>query len=167
MITVPVRKAEIDYDYEEFGGFRLTIDVGDGYTHSANTIKKMIDSNMPLELTLKKPSEDKTAKQLGAAWAAMTEMGKALEMPVNEVYHLMVLKYGKSQMVMVPNQEAEKIINLHTESGNGNFGEIVGKSKIDPACTVVKLYWGCSYYDKEEMSSFLNGIDDEHTEMFE
>lgn len=169
MVSVPVKKASIDYSYSELDGFKFTFEVGEGYTHSANTIKKLIESGVPLEFTLKKPSADKTEKQIATAWAAMNEMAKALELSVNEVYRRMIRDYGKADFIIVPKQEADRIILLHSQesSSRGNFGEIVGPSKKDPDCTVVKLYWGCSYYNKEEMSQFIDGINHEYEEMFE
>lgn len=167
MVSIPIKKAIIDYDYSELDGFKITIEVGSGYTHSANTIKKLIDSGKPLEFTIKKPTEDKTQKQLGSAWAAMREMAEALGVPVDEIYNQMVREYGKSTLGKVPYDDAARIIELHTMQSKGNFGEIVGRAKEDKNCAVIHLWWGLSSYNKEEMSAFLDGLVKEHDEMFE
>lgn len=165
MIGIPVKNAYIDYDYNELDGFKITVEVGSGYTHSANTIKNLIEKNVPLEFTLKKSTEEKTQKQLGLAWSAMSEIAGALEIPVKEVYKRAVMEYGKSEFAMVPADKADEIAELHESIGDGYFAEIVGIAKQDPKCKVVKLGWGFSHYTKEEMSRFLDGIADFHTEV--
>ena len=167
MVEVPIKKASIDYDYSVLDGFRITVEVGEGYTHSANTIKKMIDSGMPLELRIKKPVEDKTKKQLSTAWAVMKEMADAMGIPTDEMYRHMISRYGKSTVMMVPTAEADRIIDLHSDASSGNFGEVMGKAKQDENCSIIKLWWGLSAYNKQEMSTFLDGLNNEHTEMFE
>lgn len=167
MVSVPIKKATIDYDYSELDGFKITVEVGGGYTHSANTIKKLIDSGKPMEFTIKKPEEDKTQKQLGSAWAAMREMADALGVPKDEIYRHMIRDYGKSTVVMVPLVDAERVIELHSSASNGNFGEVMGKAQQDKNCAIVQLWWGLSSYNKEEMSAFLDGLVKEHDEMFE
>ena len=167
MVSIPVKKASIDYDYSELDGFTVTVNVGSGYTHSANTIKKMIESGMPLEFCIKKPTEDKTQKQLRTAWAAMREIADALGVSQEEIYHHMIMEYGKSTIMMVPTEDADRVISLHTDSSSGNFGEVMGKAKQDKDCSIVKLWWGLSAYNKAEMSTFLDGLCKEHDEMFE
>jgi len=156
----------IDYDYSELDGFKITIEVGEGYTHSANTIKKLIDANTPLECIIKRPTEAKTHRQLGTAWAAIREMANALGVSQNEMYQKMVREYGKSSLMKVPKEEAERIVDLHTECSEGNQGEIIGMAKDDPNLSVIKLWGGLSSYNKAEMSAFLNGLIREHDEMF-
>lgn len=166
MVSIPVKNAIIDYDYSELDGFKVTVEVGPGYTHLANTMKKMIESNIPLEFTLKKPDEDKTKKQLGTAWAAMREMADAMGIPVDEMYHHMIVEYGKSTLMRVPYAEADRVIELHSQQSHGNCGQLLGRSEQDRDNAVIKLWWGLSKYNKKEMSSFLDGLNREYAEMF-
>ena len=136
-------------------------------SHSANTIKKLIESGAPLEFVLKKPAEEKTPKQVGAAWAAIREMANALGVSQDEMYRHMIRDYGKSTMSIVSKEDADRIIEMHSAVSDGNFGEIVGTSKQEPDCYVIRLWWGISGYNKEEMSAFLDGLVREHDEMFE
>lgn len=166
LISVPVKKASIDYSYSELDGFTLTIEVGSGYTHTANSIKKLIDKNVPLEFILRKPEEDKTQKQLGALWAAIGEMANALGISKDEMYQDMIREHGKSKLMKVAKADIESIMQSHCD-GRGNFIDIIGTAADDPQCAVIKMYWGCSTYNKAEMSEFLEGVDREHSQMFE
>lgn len=166
MINIPIKKATIDYDYNELDGFIVNIEVGSGYTHSANTIKKMIDSGMDLEFCIKKPTEDKTRNQLATAWSAMREMAEALDAPIAEIYHKMIKDYGKFTHIMSAIEDVDTVIESHTNEREGNFAEVVGRAKNDQNLMVIKLYWGLSTYSKKDMSIFLDGLCREHDEMF-
>ena len=85
------------------------------------------------------------------AWKLITEIGNKLRMSKEDVYLMMLKRYGQSEMVSVlANVPFGKFVKYYDEVGES---ELKGK-----LFKHYRVYQGSSEFDTREMSIFIDGI---------
>lgn len=105
--------------------------------------------------------ERKRKRSLSAnayAWALISEMAEALRASKDDVYLMMLRRYGQSSIISVlENVDLSGFVKYYEAIGRA---ELQGKKFIH-----YKIYKGSSEYDTREMSVLIDGIVSEAKEM--
>ena len=107
-----------------------------------------------LDIKVDKHREKRSLNANSYAWALMTEIGNVMRINKEDVYLLMLKRYGQCEMISVkdgiPIGQYIKYIERAGESWlNGTLFKHY------------KVYKGSSEFNKEEMAIFLDGVVDE------
>jgi hypothetical protein len=115
---------------------------------------EMVDELYGKEKLLIQVDQYKEKRSLNAnnyAWKLITEIGNKLRMSKEDVYLLMLKRYGQSEMVSVlANVPFGKFVKYFDEVGES---ELKGK-----LFKHYRVYQGSSEFDTKEMSIFIDGI---------
>lgn len=85
-------------------------------------------------------------------WHLLGEISEKLNIPSEEVYIIMLKRYGKNEVFSVKTEIDIKI----------KYYEVLGQSKINETMfTHYKVFKGTSEYDSKEMTILLNGVVEE------
>lgn len=105
--------------------------------------------------------ERKRKRSLNAnayAWALISEMAEALRASKDDVYLMMLRRYGQSSIISV-------LENVDL-SGFVKYYEVIGRAELQGKKFVhYRLYKGSSEYDTREMALLIDGIVSEAKEM--
>lgn len=83
---------------------------------------------------------------------------KGLMVSKGDVYKQAIRDYGVSDVVAIETDKLYKVLNVWDSQGYGNDHDVMGVSKQHPDYTFVRLYYGSSTYDTQEMSVLLDGL---------
>ena len=115
---------------------------------------EMIDqffSKDKLDIKVDQHREKRSLNSNNYAWKLMTEIGNKTRQSKEDVYLLMLKRYGQSEMVSVlASVPFGKYIKYFVEVGES---ELKGK-----LFKHYRVYQGSSEFSKEEMSIFLDGV---------
>lgn len=104
-----------------------------------------------LSIRVDKYREKRSLNANNYAWKLITEIGNKLRMSKDDVYLLMLKRYGQSEMVSVlSGVPFGKFVKYFDEVGES---ELKGKM-----FTHYRVYQGSSEFDKQQMSIFIDGI---------
>lgn len=107
-----------------------------------------------LSLKVEKYKEKRSLNANNYAWKIITEIGNATRASKEEVYLLMLKRYGQSEMISVKAHiPITEYFKYCEEAGEGTVNGTLFKH--------YKIYKGSSEFDKQEMSIFIDGIIDE------
>lgn len=106
-----------------------------------------------------KPYRDKRSLNANAyAWKLITEIGNVLHVSKEEIYLLMLKRYGQSQMISVLAEiPLCGYIKYYSEAGESTLNGKLFKH--------YKVYKGSSEFDKAEMAILIDGIVSEAKEL--
>ena len=90
------------------------------------------------------------------AWVLIGKIAKAIGVPKNDVYMQFIRDIGDYDIVCIKEEAAPTLIRAWEAKGLGWQTETT-LSKLD-GCTNVLLYYGSSCYTTEQMSRFINYI---------
>lgn len=114
---------------------------------------EMVDELFSKELSLKvdEYKEKRSKNANNYAWKLITEIGNKLRMSKEDVYLMMLKRYGQSEMVsVVASVPFGKFVKYFEEVGES---ELKGK-----LFKHYRVYQGSSEFDTKEMSIFIDGI---------
>lgn len=114
---------------------------------------EMVDELFSKELSLKvdEYKEKRSKNANNYAWKLITEIGNKLRMSKEDVYLMMLKRYGQSEMVSVlASVPFGKFVKYFEEVGES---ELKGK-----LFKHYRVYQGSSEFDTKEMSIFIDGI---------
>ena len=114
---------------------------------------EMVDELFSKELSLKvdEYKEKRSRNANNYAWKLITEIGNKLRMSKEDVYLMMLKRYGQSEMVsVVASVPFGKFVKYFEEVGES---ELKGK-----LFKHYRVYQGSSEFDTKEMSIFIDGI---------
>lgn len=107
-----------------------------------------------LSFKIDKYKEKRSLNANNYAWKIMTEIGNILRLSKEDVYFIMLKRYGQSEMISVLSHiPIENYVKYCEKAGETTLN---GKP-----FTHYKVYKGSSEFDKREMSIFIDGIVDE------
>lgn len=111
-----------------------------------------------LDIEIKKHRNKRSLNANNYLWALMNEMGNVLNMSKEEVYFLMLKRYGQSEMI--------SILSHIDIKGYFKYYEIAGTTLLNGKdFTHYKIYKGSSEYDTKEMSILIDGVVSECKEL--
>lgn len=114
---------------------------------------EMIDEYFSKDLDIKvdRHREKRSLNSNNYAWKIMTEIGNKTRQSKEDVYLLMLKRYGQSEMVSVlASVPFGKFVKYYEKVGES---ELKGK-----LFSHYRVYQGSSEFNKEEMSIFLDGV---------
>lgn len=107
----------------------------------------------PVEVTIKKHSENRTLRANAYLWALITSIGNALRESKEDVYFDMLRDYGQGGAVSVLEQYEEKFKKSY------KYHEYLGESTLNGKLFKHYRFWvGSSEYSKDEFSILLDGV---------
>lgn len=145
-LTGTIKDLSTDY---QTGKIALTF-VVDEKQAAINCYNKLHDAER-LTIKVDKHRERRSINANNYAWALLTEIGNVMRLGKDDVYFLMLKRYGQSEMISVkdgiPIGEYVKYCERAGESWlNGNLFKHY------------RVYKGSSEFTKEEMAVFLDGV---------
>ena len=104
-----------------------------------------------VSIKIDKYREKRSLNANNYAWKLLTEIGNILRLSKEDVYFIMLKRYGQSEMISVLSHiPITQYVKYCEEAGETTLN---GKQ-----FTHYKVYKGSSEFDKKEMSIFIDGI---------
>lgn len=104
-----------------------------------------------LDLEIKKHRRHRSLNANAYCWAMINELGNVLSMSKEDVYLMMLKRYGQSEMVSI-------LSNINV-SGYFKYYDVIGSTILNgKEFTHYRIYKGSSEYDTKEMSILIDGI---------
>jgi hypothetical protein len=126
-----------------------------------NDFKLMVDEmrgNDKLSIEVKPFRQKRSLNANNYAWQLLTEIANALRSSKEEIYILMLKRYGQSEMFSVLSHiPIGKFVKYYEEAGESKLN---GK-----AFKHYKVFKGSSEFDTREMSIFIDGVVSEAKEL--
>ena len=108
-------------------------------------------NNKQSSIKIDKYREKRSLNANNYAWKLLTEIGNILRLSKEDVYFIMLKRYGQSEMISVLSHiPITQYVKYCEEAGETTLN---GKQ-----FTHYKVYKGSSEFDKKEMSIFIDGI---------
>lgn len=141
-----IQNVSVDYTT---GNALLTLSVN----NKQSAINCYDDLHLAEKLSIKidKYREKRSLNANNYAWKLLTEIGNVMRMSKEDVYFIMLKRYGQSEMISVLSHiPITQYVKYCEEAGETTLN---GKQ-----FTHYKVYKGSSEFDKKEMSIFIDGI---------
>lgn len=144
-----IQNVSVDY---QTGNALLTLSVNQ--KQSAINCFDELHLEEKLSFKIDKHREKRSLNANNYAWKLLTEIGNVMRLSKDDVYFIMLKRYGQSEMISVLS---------HIPIGNYiKYYEKAGESTLNgKEFTHYKVYKGSSEFDKKEMSIFIDGVVEE------
>lgn len=119
------------------------------YTEAIRMVDELHDAQLAIKID--KYSKKRSLNANNYAWKLITEIGNATRQSKEDVYFLMLKRYGQSDMVSVVADVPVQYYFKHYEEA----GETTLNGKLFKH---YRVYKGSSEFDTKEMSIFIDGI---------
>jgi len=107
----------------------------------------------PVEVTIKKYSENRTVKANAYLWALINEIGNVLRENKEDIYFDMLQSYGQGGAVSVKAKFADNFEKTY------KYFKYLGESQLNGETFKHYRFWvGSSEYDRDEFSILLDGV---------
>ena len=107
----------------------------------------------PVEVTIKKYSENRTVKANAYLWALINEIGNVLRENKEDIYFDMLKAYGQGGAVSVKERFADNFEKTY------KYFKYLGESQLNGETFKHYHFWvGSSEYNREEFSILLDGV---------
>ena len=131
------------------GGAILYLDIFDKHNLLAE-YEPLLEEEL-LDIEVKKHRAKRSLNANNYMWSLINEMANVLRTSKEDVYLVMLKRYGQSEIISVLSN-----INI---SGYFKYYDIAGTSKLNgKEFTHYKVYKGSSEYDTREMSVLIDGV---------
>ena len=139
---------ELNIDYQT-GAAMLTFMVAD--KQRAMRCYDSLRSKDMLDIKVDKHREKRSLNANSYAWALLSEIGNVMRLDKEDVYLLMLKRYGQSEMISVKDGiPIGQYIKYCERAGESWLNGTLFKH--------YKVYKGSSEFNKEEMAIFLDGV---------
>lgn len=122
--------------------------------YEKNTLLREYDALKDIEILdieIKKHRNKRSLNANSYCWVLINELGNAMNLSKDEVYLLMLKRYGQSELV--------SILSSINVSGYFKYYEVAGTTVLNnKEFTHYKIFKGSSEYDTKEMSILIDGI---------
>lgn len=127
----------------------LTLTVNE--EHAAKTLFDELHETEKLSIKINKYREKRSLNANNYAWKLLTEIGNVLRANKEDVYLLMLKRYGQSEIISVLSHiPINEYVKYCEEAGESELNGKLFKH--------YKVYKGSSEFDTREMSIFLDGV---------
>lgn len=110
-----------------------------------------LDKDMVYDVDIHKPREKRSLNANAYAWTLITKLANRMRLSKDEVYQMMLERYGQSTVISVLSSiNVKGFFKYYREFGKGH---VQGKE-----FTHYKVLKGSSEYNTEEMSILIDGI---------
>ena len=145
-LTGAIKDLNIDF---QSGKAMLTFVVDQKQT-AINCYNKLHDADR-LTIKVDKHRERRSLNANNYAWALLTEIGNVMRLSKDDVYFLMLKRYGQSEMISVKDGiPIGEYVKYCERAGESWLNNTLFKH--------YRVYKGSSEFTKEEMAVFLDGV---------
>lgn len=143
---------------QDFGSRQVTLTLTINEDAAAKHLYDDLHDTDKLSIKIDKYREKRSLNANAYAWKLLTEIGNVLRLGKEEVYLMMLKRYGQSEIISVL---------AHIPIGEYvKYSEEAGESKLNGKLFKhYRVYKGSSEFDTREMSIFLDGVVSEAKEM--
>ena len=135
----------------------ITLKSRDGL-ESLDELKTATDKGKALDCEIKPHRERRSLDSNGYLWALLGKMAEVLNTTKDELYLIMLKRYGQFTYVIVKTAAVEMFASMY------RFVEDKGQTKNGEG-TQLLCYFGSSLYDSKEMATLINGVVSEAKEI--
>jgi len=128
----------------------ITLKSRDGL-ESLNDLKTATDKGKLLDCEIKAHREHRSLDANARLWKTLTDMAAVLHTTKDELYLIMLKRYGQFTYVIVKTEAVEMFTTMY------RLTEEVGKTKSGEG-TQLLCYFGSSDYNTLQMSQLLDGV---------
>ena len=114
-----------------------------------------------LAVTVKKYTAKRSLNANSYMWVLLDKLAAKLNTGREELYRDYVRKYGKAETYSLPTAAVKTLVSAWEKQGLGWFAETTENRGV----AIVRLYFGTSVYNKEEMARLIEQIVDDCKEM--
>ena len=141
---------------------------GDGYYISlrirdpavGQAICDLLKDGKPRELTIRQKKRSLDANAY--AWTMMGQLAAKHHIPTEQVYRHYIRDVGNNTEYMLIKEAAVEPFRSAWSAGHiGRLSDDLGPSKNHPGCHTVRIYYGSSDYDREQMARLIDMIVDD------
>lgn len=123
-----------------------------------NNIVVELNENMPddyqnYEVIVQKKSKKRGLDANALSWTLIDRIAHTLNTPREEIYDIMLSRYGVATYLVVKPNEADRILEL-MEHGK-KLGEVIINDKVG---VQLQIFIGSSHYNRSEFATYLQGI---------
>lgn len=130
--------------------------------NEVNDFKQLVDElkdKEKLSLEIKQYREKRSLNANNYAWKLITEIANVLRASKDEIYLLMLKRYGQSEIISVLSHiPIENYVKYFEEAGESTLNGKLFKH--------YRVFKGSSEFDSREMAIFIDGIVSEAKELF-
>lgn len=123
----------------------------------ANECAQFRDKKVDIDVKVHREKRSAQANKL--CWAAISELANAMRTSKDEVYLLMLRRYGQSFIMKVRRKDERWLKETY------KYCELHEAWEVDGNARYWRVYIGTSLYNTEEMSIFIDGILSELAEL--
>ncbi len=91
-------------------------------------------------------------------WVLCDKLAKKLNSTADEIYKIMINRYGTSEIVPIKKEAVEPFAVKWQAQGLGNMCINLGDCKRTKGYQNLKIFFGSSKYNTKEMSNLIDGI---------
>lgn len=143
---------------QDFMTQRVTLTLSINEEAAAKNLFDDLHETEKLSIKIDKHREKRSLNANNYAWKLLTEIGNVLRTSKEEVYLLMLKRYGQSEIISVlAHIPIRDYVKYCEEAGESTLNGKLFKH--------YKVYKGSSEFDTREMSIFLDGVVSEAKEM--
>lgn len=142
----------------DFATRKATLTLSINEEHAAKSLYDDFREAEKLSITIDRYREKRSLNANNYAWKLLTEIANVLRTNKEEVYLIMLKRYGQSEILSVlAHIPIEKYVKYCEEAGESTLNGKLFKH--------YKVYKGSSEFDTREMSIFLDGVVSEAKEL--
>ncbi len=142
----------------DFGTRKATLTLSINEEHAAKCLFDDLHEAEKLSIKIDRYREKRSLNANNYAWKLLTEIANVMRSSKEEIYLLMLKRYGQSEILSVlAHIPIEKYVKYCEEAGESTLNGKLFKH--------YKVYKGSSEFDTREMSIFLDGVVSEAKEL--
>lgn len=122
--------------------------------------EKLPDDYSDYEALIQKKSKKRGLDANALSWVLIDRIASSMHIPRNEVYDIMLERYGVATYMVVKPNEADRILEL-LEHGR-KLGEVTINNQKG---VQLQVFIGSSHYNRSEFATYLQGIISECEQM--
>lgn len=143
---------------QDFGSRRVTLTLSVNEEAAAKNLFDDLHEAEKLSIKIDKYREKRSLNANNYAWKLLTEIGNVVRASKDEVYMLMLKRYGQSEIISVlAHIPIKEYVKYCEEAGESTLNGKLFKH--------YKVYKGSSEFDTREMSIFIDGVVSEAKEL--
>lgn len=116
---------------------------------------KSFDTETDYELVLRKKRKRRSKDQNAYAWELIGQLASNLKVSTKEVYRHFIRDMSKFEVIPMKREAIRSFERAWEKDHIGRICEDLGESKALKGYHNIKVHYGTSDYDKQEMSHFL------------
>ena len=115
--------------------------------------EELPDDAIDYEVIIQKPQKRRGLDANSLSWALIDRIASSIKSSRDEVYEMMLERYGVATYLIVKPNEADRILSI-VEHGK-KLGDVLINGKKG---TQLQVFIGSSHYNQAEFSTYLSGI---------